>query len=133
MSKISHLLLKNPVVVPTGTKLNEAAQLMKENKVASVLVSRKQRLAGIISVEDIMQSVADKANLNILVDEIMHSPELTIDSDKWLTDAIVMFERCKTSYIAVEEHGEKVGIIRADDILHTYRFDRSVNVKNIHM
>jgi len=111
------------VVVPTGTTLREAAHLMKKNKVASVLVSRKQRLAGIISVEDIMETIADRINLDIPVDEIMHSPELTIDSDKWLTDAIVMFERCKTSHLAVVEHGEKVGIIRADDILHTYRFN----------
>lgn len=122
MSKISNILLKNPVVVPTGTMLIEAAQLMKKNKVASVLVSRKQRLTGIISVEDIMETIADKANLDIPVDDIMHSPELTIDSDKWLTDAIVLFERCKASHIAVVENGEKVGIIRADDILHTYRF-----------
>ena len=122
MSKISHILLPNPVVVPTGTKLNEAAHLMKK-KVASVLVSKKQRLAGIISVEDIMETVADKANLDITVDEIMHSPELTIDSDKWLTDAIAIFERYKASHIAVVEHGEMVGIIRADDIIHTYRFN----------
>ncbi len=123
MSKISHILLKNPVVVPTGTKLREAAHLMKKNKVASVLVSRKHRLAGIISVEDIMEIVADKANLDITVDEIMHSPELTIDADKWLTDAIAIFERYKASHIAVVEHGEIVGIIRADDIIHTYRFN----------
>ncbi|MBU4076142.1 MAG: CBS domain-containing protein [Euryarchaeota archaeon] len=123
MSKISHILLKNPVVVPTGTKLSEAAHLMKTNKVASVLVSRKQRLAGIISVEDIMETVADKANPDIPVDDIMHSPELTIDSEKWLADAIVVFERCKASHVTVVEHGEKVGIIRADDILHTYRFN----------
>ena len=123
MSKISHILRKNPVVVPTGTKLNEAAHLMKKNKAASILVIRKQRLAGIISVEDIMETVADKANIDIPVDDIMHSPELTIDSDKWLTDAIVMFERRKASHIVVVEDGEKVGIIRADDILHTYRFN----------
>ncbi len=123
MSKISHILLKNPVVVPTGTKLSEAAYLMKKNKVASVLVSRKQRLAGIISVEDIMETIADKANLDIPVDDIMHSPELTIDSDKWLSDAIVMFEHKKVSHIAVVENGEKIGIIREDDILHTYLFD----------
>ncbi len=123
MSKISHILLPNPVVVPTGTTLVEAAKLMKKNKVKSVLVSRKQRLAGIISVEDIMETFADKANPDIPVDDIMHSPELTIDSDKWLTDAIVMFERCKASHIVVVENGEKVGIIRADDILHTYRFN----------
>ncbi|MBU4222471.1 MAG: CBS domain-containing protein [Euryarchaeota archaeon] len=124
MSKISHILLPNPVVVQSGTKLNEVAHLMKKNKVSSVLVSRKHKLAGIISVEDIMETVADKANPDIPVDDIMHSPDLTIDSDKWLTDAIVMFERCKTSHIAVVEHGEKVGIIRVDDILHTHRFNK---------
>ncbi len=123
MSKIRHILMKNPVVVPSGAKLSEAAQLMKKNKAASVLVSRKHRLAGIISVEDIMENIADKADLDIPVDDIMHSPELTINSDKWLTDAIVLFERCKASHIAVVENGEKVGIIRADDILHTYRFN----------
>jgi len=44
-----------------------------------------------------------------------------------------MFERFKASCIAVVENGEKVGIIRAEDVLHTYRFDRSVSVKNIPM
>ncbi|MCZ7398626.1 MAG: CBS domain-containing protein [Candidatus Methanoperedens sp.] len=122
MSKISHILLPNPVVVSTGTTLVEAAQRMKKNKVASVLISKNGKLAGIISVEDIMSRVAAEADMNIEVDEVMHSPELTIDSDKWLTDAIAMFERCKASHITVIEHGEKVGVIRAEDILHTYRF-----------
>ncbi|MDO9097919.1 MAG: CBS domain-containing protein [Candidatus Methanoperedens sp.] len=123
MSKISHILLKNPVVVPTGTMLIEAAQLMKKNKVASVLVSRNQKLAGIISVVDIMVWSVE-GRKDIAVEEVMHSPELSIDSDKWITDAIAMFERCKASHIAVVEHGEKVGIIRAEDILHTHRFNK---------
>ncbi len=123
MSKISHVLLPNPVVVPTGTKLTDVAKLMKKNKVASVLVSRNGRLAGIVSVEDIMHSMTERADLDIAVDKVMHSPEMIIDSDKWLTDAIAMLERCKVSHLSVVEHGEKVGIIRADDILHTYRFN----------
>jgi predicted transcriptional regulator len=123
MSKISHVLLPNPVVVPTGTTLKEAARLMKKYKIASVLVSKNGRLTGIISVEDVVQGVAERANLDIAVDEVMHSPELIIDSDKWLMDAIAIFERCKATHIAVIEHGEKVGIIRVDDILHTYRFN----------
>ena len=123
MSKISHILLPNPVVVPTGTKLWEAAKLMKIKKVASVLVSKNGRLAGIISVEDIMNTAAERAKLDIPVDDVMHSPKLTIDSDKWILDAIVMFERCKASYLGVIENGEKIGIIRADDLLHTYRFN----------
>ena len=84
MSKISHILLPNPVVIPTGTKLKEAAKLMKTNKIASVLVSKNGRLAGIISVEDIMSTVAERAKLDIPVEEVMHSPQLTIDSDKWI-------------------------------------------------
>ncbi len=124
MSKISHILLKNPVVVPTGAKLSEAAKLIKKTKVASVLISRNGMLAGIVSVEDIIHRVAERADMDIAVDEVMHSPELTIDSEKWLSDAIIMFERCKASHITVVEHGENVGIIRADDILHTYRFNK---------
>lgn len=81
-------------------------------------------LAGIVSIEDIMHSVAERADMDIAVDEVMHSPELTIDSEKWLSDAVTMFDRCKASHITVVEHGEKVGIIRADDILHTYRFNK---------
>jgi len=133
MSKISHLLLSNPVVVPTGTKLIEIAQLMKKTKISSVLVSRKGRLTGIVSIEDIIYMVAEREDMDIAVDGVMHSPELTIDSEKWLSDAITMFERCKASHIAVVEQGEKVGIIRADDILHTYRFSKesSCDIKDI--
>lgn len=122
MSKISHLLLKNPVVVPTGTTLTEAAQLMNMNKVASVLVSRNQKLAGIISVVDIMVWSVE-GRKDIAVEEIMHAPELSIDSDKWITDALEIFRRHNVSHVAVVENGEKIGIIRADDILHTYRFN----------
>ena len=123
MAKISYLLLKNPVVVPTGTKLSEAAQHMKKTKISNVLVSRNGRLAGIVSIEDIMYRVAERADMDIAVDDVMHSPELTIESNKWITDAIAMFEGCKASHIAVVELGEKVGIIRVVDILHTYRFN----------
>lgn len=123
MSKISHILLPNPVAVPTGTQLNEVAKLMKANNIASVLISKNGKLAGIISVEDIMGTAAEMARLDIPVDEVMHSPQLTIDSDKWLLDAIVMFGSCKEYYLSVIEKGEKIGIIRADDILHTYRYN----------
>ena len=95
MSKISHILLSNPVVVPTGTQLNEAARLMKTNKITSLLVSKNGRLAGIISMEDIMSAVAESAKLNILVGEVMHSPQLTIDSGRWILDAIVMLSAVK--------------------------------------
>ncbi len=53
MSKISHILLPNPLVVPTGTKLIEAVALLKKNKVTSLLVSSGGRLAGIVSMVDI--------------------------------------------------------------------------------
>ncbi len=124
MSKISHILLKNPVVVPTGTKLIEASRLMKKNKIASILITKNGRLAGIISVEDIMGRVAAEADMDIEVDEVMHSPEITIDSDKWIMDALEMFRCCNVNHIVVVENGEKIGIMRADDILHTYRFNK---------
>jgi len=123
MSKISHILLKNPVVVPTGTKLIEAVALLKKKKVASLLVSRNNKLAGVVSVVDIAYSMSG-GKRDTTVDEVMHSPEITIDSDKWITDALEMFRSCNVSHVTVVENEEKVGIIRAEDILHTYRFNK---------
>ena len=72
-------------------------------------------------MEDIVHSIYGKQD--ITVDDVMHSPDITIDSEKWLIDALEMFIKYNISHIVVVEKGEKVGIIRADDILHTYRFD----------
>jgi signal-transduction protein with cAMP-binding, CBS, and nucleotidyltransferase domain len=124
MSKISHILLKDPVVVSTGEKLRNVAKLMNKTKVSSVLVKRNHMLAGIVSVEDIMHHVAKRVDMDIEVDKVMHFPKLTIDSEKWLIDAIILFDCHKASHITVVENGENVAIIRADDILHTYRFNK---------
>lgn len=78
-------------------------------------------MTGIVSMEDIVHSIYGKQD--ITVDDVMHSPDITIDSEKWLIDALEMFIKYNISHIVVVEKGEKVGIIRADDILHTYRFD----------
>lgn len=120
------MMLKNPVVVTSETRLLEVALRMKDYGVANILVSRNDRLAGIISVEDIMHFLAEKTDWNTPVEKVMHTPELTIDSNRWLTDALEMCESHGASHVAVVENGERVGIIRADDILHTYRFTKEV-------
>ena len=125
MVKISYMMLKNPVVVTSETKLLEVALRMKDYGVTNILVSRNGKLAGIISVEDIMHFLAGKTDWNTPVEKVMHTPELTIDSNRWITDALEICERHGASHVAVVENGERVGIIRADDILHTYRFDSS--------
>ncbi len=125
MVKISYMMLKNPVVVTSETKLLEVALRMKNYGVPSILVSRGDKLAGIISVEDIMHFLAEKTDWNTPVEKVMHTPELTIESDRWITDALEICERHGASHVGVMENGERVGIIRADDILHTYRFDNS--------
>lgn len=125
MVKISYMMLKNPLVVTSDTKLLEAIIRMRETGTNNILVSRKDKLAGMISIEDIMKYVTEKTDWNIPVEKVMHSPEFTISSDRWITDAIEMCEKKNASHIAVVEDGEWVGIIRADDILHTYRFEKT--------
>ena len=122
MVKISYMMLKNTVVVASETKLLEDTLKMKDYGVTNILVSRNDKLAGIISIEDIMHFLAEKTDWNTPVEKVMHTPELTINSNRWLTDALEICERHGVSHVGVMENGERVGIIRADDILHTYRF-----------
>lgn len=61
----------------------------------------------------------------MMLKKVMHTPELTIESDRWITDALEMCENNNASHIAVAENSEWIAIIRSDDILHTHRFGYS--------
>ncbi len=64
---------------------------------ASVLVTKNGKLTGIISMEDIMGRGAAKAGVDIVADEVMHSPEITRDSDKWIMNAL----RCSGAMLII--------------------------------
>ncbi|GIU70869.1 MAG: CBS domain-containing protein [Candidatus Nitrosocaldaceae archaeon] len=120
----TRLLVKDVMNSPAVTArkdatVQEIANLMKEHKVGSVVITDEEGKAiGMVSDWDIVTKAAarDEQPSKIKVEEIMDKL-VSIDSDESITNAAKLFRRHGIKRLAVFYKGELVGVISASDVI----------------
>lgn len=98
MIKAVDVMIPNPITVNPKRNLLQAAQIMREKKVDSLLVINKVgKLLGYVTLENI-QRVENK---NILVEEIMSREPICVCGDKTLPELLEVFNNLKKGYLPV--------------------------------
>ena len=117
---IEDLIRRSAVTLPLGASMTEAARLMKENDMGSVVVMDGERLVGILTDRDIVLGpVADERNPSVVPVEYAMTPNvvfLPVGSD---------VEECLTTLEShgvrrmpvVDKDGSLVGVVSLDDLL----------------
>lgn len=77
--RLGELMTPDPLTVPPGTSLADAAAAMRERSVGSVIVADDSRVVGIVTERDLVKAAADGA----------HPTESTVD--RWMTPDPVAF------------------------------------------
>ncbi|MFH0862099.1 MAG: CBS domain-containing protein [Candidatus Altiarchaeota archaeon] len=97
----------------------EAAKLMREKNISSVIALDKNTIAGIMTERDIVQKVIcqDMNPKETKIEEIMTSPVPSIDIGKTLVDAARTMRQLKANELLVTEGREVKGIISEHDIV----------------
>jgi CBS domain-containing protein len=102
-----------------GKSVYDAACVMKENNISSVVVLDKNTICGIATERDITQKVI-AARLDpgaTSLGAIMSSPVKTIDEGQTIVDAARMMRDLKIKKLVVTKDRTVVGIISERDIL----------------
>ena len=125
MVTVEQLMAKSLVNIKAGMSAMEAAKLMKNHKVGSVLVKRDNRIVGIVTEPDIIRKVigAERVPYYVPVEEIMSSPVIGIDRRRPITEAADMMDQHRTRHLAVLNSGLVVGILSVRDLLHPVSVD----------
>ena len=114
-------LMTSPVVtIDGGRSLAEAAQLMADRRISSVVVlTDDQRLAGIMTERDILRVAAKGAGgLAAPVSSTMTSPVHAIEADAPLYRAIARMSRLDVRHLpVVDDHGRPIGILTTSALL----------------
>jgi len=107
------------VRIDKGQTVYEAAQIMKEKDISSIIALDKSTIAGIMTERDIVQKVVcqGKDPKATKVSEVMESPVPSIDIDKTIVDAARMMRQLKMKRLLVTEGREVKGIISEHDIV----------------
>jgi CBS domain-containing protein len=111
------LLRREPVTVAPTTSIRDAALLMREKRVSSVLVVDEDRLFGIVTDRDLRNRViaADLGTDGPIIDIATVAP-LTIDRGATAFEALVLMARSNVHHVPVMDGDRVAGMITATDL-----------------
>ncbi|MCJ7771513.1 MAG: CBS domain-containing protein, partial [Desulfobacterales bacterium] len=117
---ISNFCSKNPVSCDADMSIQESAILMNQKKCGSVLVKNsKGDLIGIVTDSDLRKKViAQGYSINRPVSEIMSSPLISINSNAFMFESLVMMMEKNIKHLpVVNDNNNIIGVISNRDLL----------------
>jgi CBS domain-containing protein len=118
VTQVRDLLKREPVVTDCDTSIVEAARLMSEHDVSSVLVMQDGALGGIVTDKDLRQRViAAGVDPSTPICGVMTGTPMTLPADSDIDAALSLMMRENYHHLPVIEDGRPVGLVTAGDIL----------------
>ncbi len=115
--KVEEVMSKNPRTVPGELTVKEGAELLKKNRVSTLIIEEEGRPVGIVTDRDfVVKVVAEGLPLDTKLREIMSSPVIMIPHDESLSDAAKIMTRRKIRKLPVVKDEKIIGILSENDI-----------------
>ena len=110
---ISHIMQTKVVVCGEITTLRKIAEQLRAEHVGSLLVTHGEKIAGIITIDDVLGAVLAGRDLETTcARDIMSHPVECIPQDMSIEDALREFERTGRSRLLVMSGGRVAGILK---------------------
>jgi len=115
---VKEIMSKNIVTIDSNKSVYEAASLLRENKIGSVLAVDNEGNVGIVTKRDIIGgTILQHKNADITpVSEIMNTDVITINPLEKIEKAVELMEENKIKKLIVIKNKDIVGIITVTDI-----------------
>ena len=123
MSTLCELMSKHLITAPASMVVSEAAGLMRDEQIGSLLIEKNGELVGIVSETDIVKkAVAERKEVGqTTLESIMTTPIEGIESFRSIRDAQDMMGDYDIRHLVVREAGKIVGVLSVRDLLLYYR------------
>jgi CBS domain-containing protein len=131
--RVKNIMTKGVLSVDAKMNVNEAAKMMEDSKVGSIIVMENNTPIGIITDHDFaVKIVAHAYPITTSVKEIMSTPLIGIDPEEsvW-TVADLMYTR-KVRKIPVIEEDKVIGMVTATDLVNQFAVSTEEDMKNMY-
>jgi CBS domain-containing protein len=118
--KVKDVMVRPVITVKPGTSAREAAQVMVQHQIGSIIIAEGDKPLGIATERDFMERLlaAGKDPDKTAVDEIMTSKLVDISPEASVFDAIRLMRAHRYSQLPVTQDGKLVGIVGLADLMH---------------
>jgi signal-transduction protein with cAMP-binding, CBS, and nucleotidyltransferase domain len=115
-------LMKAPVVtIEPGRSVREAAMLMQDNVIGSVVVHESGRAVGIMTERDVLRAVAEGRDVEqTSVDDLMTKNLITGGPNWDVVVAASVMTAHRIRHLVVQEQDRVLGVLSLRDVLSTF-------------
>ena len=111
-------MVKNVITIEKGKNIVDAAKIMRENSIGSVVVTSHDRAVGILTERDIIRKAVSQNNIDRKVEELMTSPIIVIKPQNTIEEAVKsMRDNGVKRLVVIDDEGVLRGIITEDDVV----------------
>ncbi len=107
-------VMNKAIAIEHDVSVKEAAKIMSDRNIGSLIVLDKNKIVGIITERDVMKNVSF---LGKKIYSVMSKNVVTIDHAESLENAALIMTERKIKRLPVLDNGKLVGIITATDII----------------
>ena len=112
--------MRTIVSIDSKAKAREAARLMVDRRIGSLIANRDGLPFGVVTERDMVKIVAGATDpAKVTVADVMTAPLVTIDSSAPLNDAARRMVEKQVKRLVVTEHEKIVGIISRTDLVQS--------------
>jgi signal-transduction protein with cAMP-binding, CBS, and nucleotidyltransferase domain len=115
-------LMKVPVVtIEPARSVREAAQLMQDNVIGSVVVQESGRAVGIMTERDVLRAVAEGRNVEETTVADLMTKNLVSAGPNWdVVVAASVMTAHRIRHLVVQEQDRVLGVLSLRDVLSTF-------------
>ncbi len=131
--KVSDVASSDILYCDTHTTVLEAANLLHTHQKSSIIVTRNDHYVGIWTEADALKlDLLDPSVFETLIGEVMHSPVITIQEWKPLSDAVLSM-RCKgiRHLLVVDRFAKATGVVSQTDLVRSHGIESFLMVKDV--
>lgn len=116
---VKDVMNKQVVVAKPEATAKEAARVMSENHIGSLVILKDEKIVGIVTESDMIREIIaeGKDATNTRLDDMMTKDVKTVDAETGLDDAADMMVENGIKRLPVMRGGKLVGIISATDLI----------------
>jgi len=117
--KITSGIKKTVATIDEHHTVLEAAKLMTEDYIGSVVVTSHSKIVGIFTERELMMRVIgkDRDPGAVKIRDVMHTDHLKIGSDATCDDALKIMEEKRCRHLLVFDDDEFIGLISLRDLV----------------
>ncbi len=121
---VNRIMVKDPITINPKASVRDAARIMRDKEIGSVIIVNGKKPIGILTERDIVRRItAVGLNPEILtVEKVCSKPVVAVNQILQIDDAVdIMRDNKIRRLIVVDNDDEVVGIITSDDIGYNLR------------